>query len=645
MKYTTAAQTERYVDGPRLYAYLDESFIELKSGQKRILVGAAVTADPDSLSRNINEAVDDVLAQAPLWESRTGGHEEPFERRGRFQDVGFHFTEDSPAIRRIGLKAMLQADVRLHVIHSDSRSAGIVDTDVHRAMLFTLAHTILRRYAGAQVVFVFENANDEIERYFGAIVERATRYIDSLSGARGTPRAVAYAKIGYKPLGGLSAADYAIGVANLDLSADGKLIAPDRELLHLAAPHVAHIMSFDSAQHRRKFAKVEPASWTSHIKGMTSYPPGSKAIPTLIGASPAGPFSFVSNARSLASALGYTPEALAALIDRSGRDGAYVTFPIRVRGRRRTVHAVKDEVLRTALKRAAYLMAPAVGFLHPSCVAYVPGRGARDAAHPHVGAAWVQKMDIKSFFESTTVDHVRGAFEDFGAGLEASRWLSDLVTLDGRLPAGSPASPMVSNLVLANLDYEIDAWANGSGLRYTRYADDLIFSGPEEFDATQFVSGRLSAIGYKLNVDKTIRRKMGQRLTVAGLTIQADFPRVPKRLKHRLRYEVHRLDGMLGDEAQGEGLQFAGAAEFAGDELHRFQSLQGLARYCLGIEPVWTRRLLDRYESAGKALIPRRASRRQAPSSAGWLADLEPYPKLDLCEQQVGLLPIRSVAG
>lgn len=600
------------VSRPTFTAFIDESIVERwettasaprrsKVGH-RLLVGAAVTSQPDRLHEIVSGEAARVVADDALWEPR-GGHKEPHVRRRLFRKEGFHFALDSPPIRDRGLSAMRQVDLRFHAFYSDRYLAEDGASDLQISILFTLAHTLLRRYAGSELTFVFENANDAIEKLYGSVVAQAAEYLDAADGKKGIPRASGRARIGRKPLGGLAAADYALGIINLDL---GQNKEPRREhddrLLRRADPHVAHVMNFDRAVHRRRFDTVGAPSWARHIVGASSRPGVDGANPNLIPEGSTGPFTFWESVEQLATGLGYTPEALQAVRDKASRESSY-TFPTaKIKGKVRRFTVAKDPAVEDAQRRIGYLLNQLAEILHPSCSAYVPGRSAVDAARPHVGHRWAQRLDIEDFFLNTSEQCVQATLMDLGATAEVAEALASITTYEGALPAGARTSPMMSNLVLAKFDYAVSTWAGNTGLTYSRYADDLVLSGDHEFDATPQVAELLRPLGYELNLSKSRLKRRGQPFRVAGLTIDEGGPRVRKSLKRRLRMELFLLNTVLA-----AAVESTDEAREAIEELDRadqmlFERARGLARYCVGIEFEWTMALLEKYPYAQAAI-------------------------------------------
>lgn len=305
-----------------------------------------------------------------------------------------------------------------------------------------------------------------------------------------------------------------------------------------------------------------------------------------------------------------------------------------IRGKTRRFTVPKDELLISVHARLLEHFYPLNEALHPCCVAYVPGRRPMDAAAPHVGGRWIQKLDIADFFPSTSSERVRVTFEMLGASFEVAAALADLTTYNNSLPTGARTSPFLSNLVLADFDYAIAAASESLGVTYSRYADDMIFSANEAFDMTQLVSQKLATLGYKLNLRKTRVRRRGQPLRVAGLTVfEMEGPRLPKRTKKRLRLELFLLGKALA------AAQLIELDEDAESELAvRTASTRGLVRYCQSVERDWTDRLVSRFPEASEVIARRTDPNRREAAVAAMVAQIRstPAPRLTAHWEYIG---------
>ncbi len=150
------------------------------------------------------------------------------------------------------------------------------------------------------------------------------------------------------------------------------------------------------------------------------------------------------------------------------------------------------------LKRAQYwvldnLLAKAA--IHPAAHGFVAGRSIVSNAAPHVGQAVVINLDLKDFFPSIGLPRIKGVFRTLGLSEQVATVLALLcteapteqVSVDGEnffvatgqrvLPQGAPTSPALTNILCRRLDARLQACAAKLGFQYTRYADDLTFSG------------------------------------------------------------------------------------------------------------------------------------------------------------------------
>lgn len=122
---------------------------------------------------------------------------------------------------------------------------------------------------------------------------------------------------------------------------------------------------------------------------------------------------------------------------------------------------------------------------HASSHGFRPGRGchtAIDEARSYVddGCEWVVDLDLKQFFDRVSHQRLLGRLaqrvEDKRLLVLVNRWLKANVVMpdgvkvstDEGLPQGGPLSPLLSNIVLDELDRELDQ----RGHRFVRYADD-----------------------------------------------------------------------------------------------------------------------------------------------------------------------------
>ena len=178
----------------------------------------------------------------------------------------------------------------------------------------------------------------------------------------------------------------------------------------------------------------------------------------------------------------------------------------------------------------------------PDCVhGFVRGRSIATAVAPHVGKEVVVCCDIQNFFPTITVQRVWGVFRSLIVNPRASNLLAALCTYKGRLPQGAPTSPMIGNLVLRRLDRRLAGLAKKRGITYTRYADDMVFSGgPDTPKILRAVRAYVAEEGFTLNESKTRILRRGRRQEVCGLVVNERVG-VPRKWRRRVRAEVHHL--------------------------------------------------------------------------------------------------------
>jgi len=174
-----------------------------------------------------------------------------------------------------------------------------------------------------------------------------------------------------------------------------------------------------------------------------------------------------------------------------------------------------------------------------SNTAFTPGASIIKNATRHVGAKVVVKMDIESFFPSISFERVLGIYLEIGYMYSVALMLAKLSCYKGVLPQGTPTSPMLANLVCRNLDLRLENLAKKMRFQYTRYADDLAFSGGTIVDGLlKSVDKIVQNEGFSLSKKKTkvMRRNTSQRVT--GLVTNSK-PNIPREYYRKIRAIIH----------------------------------------------------------------------------------------------------------
>ena len=207
-------------------------------------------------------------------------------------------------------------------------------------------------------------------------------------------------------------------------------------------------------------------------------------------------------------------------------------------------------VLENVLNRLE-IEAPAHGF--------VTGRSIVSGATPHSGRAVVINIDLKDFFPTITFRRVKGLFAKMGYSEHVATVFALLCTepprvevkLDGtsfyialgdrRLPQGACTSPAITNLICRRLDRRLAGLCQKIGYTYTRYADDLSFSGDDSAKVGSLlrcVRQILDDEGFEEHPTKTKVMRKSRRQEVTGLTVN-DRPTLSRKERRRLRAILH----------------------------------------------------------------------------------------------------------
>ncbi|MBW3600410.1 MAG: reverse transcriptase family protein [Planctomycetes bacterium] len=223
---------------------------------------------------------------------------------------------------------------------------------------------------------------------------------------------------------------------------------------------------------------------------------------------------------------------------------------------------------------------------HDAAHGFRRGRSVATFTAPHVGKQIVVRMDLRDFFASIHRAQIQAIFATAGYPPAVAKLLAALcwnaapddIWLDfpgtlpddlGRLPAarlyrrphlpqGAPTSPAVANLCAYRLDCRLAGLARSAGAAYTRYADDLLFSGDADFARTArrftlHVAAIAREEGFAAHPRKTRLMRQGVRQFAAGVVLN-ERPNVPRRDYERLKAILHRAARIGPSPSAGETL-------------------------------------------------------------------------------------------
>jgi retron-type reverse transcriptase len=195
----------------------------------------------------------------------------------------------------------------------------------------------------------------------------------------------------------------------------------------------------------------------------------------------------------------------------------------------------------------------------PHAHGFVPGKSIVSNATPHVGRAVVINLDLKDFFPTVTFRRVQGLFCKLGYSGHVATVLALLSTepprvpteLDGKvyhvalgqrvLPQGACTSPAITNALCRRLDRRLAGLAARHGYTFTRYADDLTFSGDDGAIVGHLlrnVRHILKKEGFTVHPSKTRVMRRANRQEVTGVTVN-DRPSIARKEVRELRAILH----------------------------------------------------------------------------------------------------------
>ncbi len=182
--------------------------------------------------------------------------------------------------------------------------------------------------------------------------------------------------------------------------------------------------------------------------------------------------------------------------------------------------------------------------VHTACTGFRQNVSVLDNAKPHLGKPHVLKVDIVDFFGSIKKSRIIKVFESFGYPFNISQVLAELCSFEGKLPQGAATSPVLSNIVAYDMDVKLMSLAQKHNFTYTRYADDLTFSGENILfeEVLSEVNNIVKDERFVIQRKKTRFLTEKKRKIVTGISISSGKKlMIPKSKKREVRKNVHYI--------------------------------------------------------------------------------------------------------
>lgn len=173
--------------------------------------------------------------------------------------------------------------------------------------------------------------------------------------------------------------------------------------------------------------------------------------------------------------------------------------------------------------------------------------GHKQNAYYHADTLYGLAIDLKDFFPSITANKVYTIFSSLGYNEFASTILTNLCTLEGKLPQGSSCSPAISNIICITLDKRLIGLCEKRGIRYSRYADDMYFSCDDKILLLKnlpIITKIIEDEEFILNKKKLHFHTPSNKKQITGITVSPTNIenyvelKAPRKLKQKIRAEI-----------------------------------------------------------------------------------------------------------
>lgn len=198
------------------------------------------------------------------------------------------------------------------------------------------------------------------------------------------------------------------------------------------------------------------------------------------------------------------------------------------------------------------------------CHGFIPERSIVTNAELHTNKNYVLNVDLENFFPTIKFKRIQKHLEQppFLFSTEMALMISRFTTKSGKLPQGAATSPLISNIVCRELDSKLGEFAQKYKQQYTRYADDITFSGYRRIYDVEFFNELNSIIGnegFWLKKSKTRIQSKNKRQEVTGVVVNEKL-NVNRKYVRELRAMIHQYK--LGNKPDNAEAVISGKLEF-----------------------------------------------------------------------------------
>lgn len=223
----------------------------------------------------------------------------------------------------------------------------------------------------------------------------------------------------------------------------------------------------------------------------------------------------------------------------------YIPFDLRKRFSQKWRHIDNPtkELKEIQKKINKHLLRQAMLKLPANIIGGMENKTIRDNAIVHVGQEMVVIIDIRNCFPRTKHTIIFDIWKNIlDLDINCSRILTQLTTLNGHLPQGSPASLSLSNLALLPIFEKIDSYTKFRHLNFTMYVDDITISGKsaDVLEAISPIIGIIQKHGYSVRSKKIKKMPSNKPQISTGLKLNKEIS-IDKRVINNIRIEIINL--------------------------------------------------------------------------------------------------------